>query len=257
MPDASGSEPGSSFLARAARILFASVLAIASFLLVLFGVILMLEDRSAILRPELFLVFSAGLVLIGAGLGYAAFRIVRRDISAARALLAEQERDLQRRHEEQLRKGPRRVTGFELGLVLLLALGVGWAFAPGVVGGLRSMNWPLVEAKVIDSRLVERTGRGGGKFFRRAVTYSYVVDGRTYTSDRSTFGVLVIESPAVAEPPTGATVQVAVNPADARDAVLEPGASWLDVITLIFPLLACITVFVQAVRSRRWRVDER
>lgn len=238
------------FLGRAARILLAAVLAIASFLFVLFGVILMLTDRSDVTAPELFLVFSAGLVLIGAGLGYAAFQLTRRDISAARAALAEHQSDIQKRHEKELREGRKPATWFTFVLVLLFALGVGWALAPGVLQGLRSTNWPLLEAKVIDSRLVDATK----KSIRSEVTYTYTVGGRTYTSDQTSFHFFFRDPVGVVErSPKGTIVQVAVNPADAEEAVLEPGISWIDAGTLALLWSGCISAFIQAIASRRRR----
>lgn len=124
-----------------------------------------------------------------------------------------------------------------IGMVLFPVV-VTWMFGQAVVKGMQSAGWPLIEAKVLDSKLVQGGGRRGAYAH---VTYTYAIAGRNYSGSQTTFTLIVYSVDAIVEgAPKGATVKVAVNPSNAAEAVLVPGFSWLDLGAIVFAWLVAV-----------------
>ena len=122
--------------------------------------------------------------------------------------------------------------------VVLFPVVVTWMLGQAVVKGMQSASWPLIEAKVLDSKLVEGGGRRGTYAH---VTYTYAIAGRNYSGSQTTFTLMVHSVDEIVErAPKGATVKVAVNPSNAAEAVLMPGFSWLDLGVIVFAWLIAV-----------------
>ncbi len=110
--------------------------------------------------------------------------------------------------------------------------------------GLLASSWPVAPG-VVGSGSIREVGLGDILRFRPYLTYTYCVNGTWYLGDRIRFGATP-ESflPWVAgwwldrHYPKGRAVQVAYNPADPADAVLQPGVPvWTSTLLVLAVLL--------------------
>jgi hypothetical protein len=113
-----------------------------------------------------------------------------------------------------------------LGLALLLATRL-------IMRARQSRSWPTVDATVVDARVV-----GTSKGSRPKIRYRYQTPDGPHESDRLVVGWMWGVSGGgpkriVGQFPKGATVRVAVDPADPRYSVLLPGLSGHQVLTAI------------------------
>ena len=97
----------------------------------------------------------------------------------------------------------------------------------------QSRSWPTVDATVVDARVV-----GTSKGFRPKIRYRYQTPDGPHESDRLVVGWMWGVSGGgperiVGQFPKGATVRVAVDPADPRYSVLLPGLSGHQLLTAI------------------------
>jgi len=99
----------------------------------------------------------------------------------------------------------------------------------------RSPQWPTTQGVIAKSEVVLREGNKEILL----LSYNYAVDGREFKSSRvnndlmQSFGGLNPRQ-AVNKYPRGARVTVYYDPADPRDALLEPGASSQTVWGIVF-----------------------
>lgn len=144
-----------------------------------------------------------------------------------------------------------KLKGVLIGL-LMFPVVVTWMFGQAVVKGMQSASWPLIEAKVLDSKIVQGSSRRGAYAH---VTYTYAIAGRNYSGSQTTFTLLAYSVDAIAgSAPKGATVKVAVNPSNAAEAVLVPGFSWLDlgmiVIAWVVAVAGAVVLWKYAPREK-------
>jgi len=113
-----------------------------------------------------------------------------------------------------------------------------------LLGLLAARSWPAVPCEVVSSE-VESHDSDDGTTYSVEITYRYIVDGRTYLSNRTSFVKMSTsgyreKADIVAAHPPGARVTCYVNPADPTDAVLWrewQGAMWFGLIPLVFALV--------------------
>ena len=118
---------------------------------------------------------------------------------------------------------------------------------------MQSASWPRFEGKIISSEAKKGCGKPSNSFYA-SIRYEYIVSGgETYTGNRAVFG----NSPCGSEYemtqfsqqfPTGATVQVSVNPENLSESVLMPGTTkhvpWVVIVVLsIISFAGFVTVF--------------
>lgn len=99
----------------------------------------------------------------------------------------------------------------------------------------KSMNWPSVTGKVLETRLIESTNidsdGDSSTIYRPYIRYEYEVDDVTYTNDKIDLGMVVSTSGTkkaqeiLSRFSLGSSVLVYVNPNDPADSVLEQKAS--------------------------------
>ena len=140
-------------------------------------------------------------------------------------------------------------------LMVLVLAGVGIAvYGTGtVIDAYKSTDWPQADGSVTASGVEMKSdatdGRTRALRYSPAVSYSYDVDGRTYSLDRLGFTRVWTgdESDAqsiVRRYPVGQTVTVYYDPGDPSMAVLFPGVSLNSMLGLLFGLamIAIMTV---------------
>jgi Protein of unknown function (DUF3592) len=139
----------------------------------------------------------------------------------------------------------RRNIGIVIATLLMLISGLYFIVQqiPDVITGLQTQSWTLTTATVLESRWLTHHDTGDeyntdyvGKGYTHTpeITYSYIVNGRTFTSRRYQAGntarpsVDEIKS-TVARYPVGRVVRVSYNPSNPAQSVLAPGvngSSW-------------------------------
>jgi len=137
-------------------------------------------------------------------------------------------------------------------LSLFMLVGAGMA----AVQVDRLLVWRPVQATVISSQVIAVRGSKGGTNYRPAVTYSYQVGGRTYTSQSVT---IINESRGwswatgiVARYPAGAQITAYVNPRDPAGAYLVHALSVFPFVFVLIPLLFTGLVLLSA----RWNARQ-
>ena len=159
---------------------------------------------------------------------------------------------------------------FVLALVLSLALvGAGYFVAwewgrPALARAQESADWSRTQGWVETSRVERFSPTGGRVEPRLELSYSYTVQGETYTGDRVRLPVPI---PGVLEDgpqqltgryPAGLQVDVFYDPEDPSRAVLEPGApaaAYLPIVGGVLLALAGAAAFAAGVVSgikRAW-----
>ena len=117
-----------------------------------------------------------------------------------------------------------------------------------IVRARQSRSWPTVDATVVDARVV-----GTSKGSRPKIRYRYQTSDGPHESNRLVVGWMWGVSGGgperiVGQFPKGATVRVAVDPADPRYSVLLPGLSVHQVLTAIgggfFAIAMAMTLLV-------------
>ncbi|HMO15071.1 MAG TPA: DUF3592 domain-containing protein [Pirellulaceae bacterium] len=149
-------------------------------------------------------------------------------------------------YERRTLGGPRKLGRMLLGTLFLVAAGVGVSQATvGLVSWARSGGWVQVQAQVVESAVDNTTWESRNTKgsvvrsetrYRPRVRYTYWVNGNEYEAERRKFGEessgsgqnkddwMSFMEPAaeiVARYPTGATINVFVDPADPTQAVIE------------------------------------
>ena len=118
--------------------------------------------------------------------------------------------------------------GAVFGLVALLLIGIGWL---GQRKAASSRSWPSVPGRVMTAEVETSAGGEGGTVYRTLITYSYMVGGQQYQSNRRAFADTVSSGNrgsaerGAAQYPPGSAVPVYYNPANPQDAVLERRAA--------------------------------
>ena len=115
-----------------------------------------------------------------------------------------------------------------------------------VIDALRSTDWPPTEGSVTASGVdmqndTDTERRTRALRYSPAVSYSYDVDGTTYSSDLLGFVRLWTDDESGAHRiarryPVGQAVTVYYDPGDPSRAVLDPGVSLNSMLTLLFGL---------------------
>jgi hypothetical protein len=106
------------------------------------------------------------------------------------------------------------------------AIGFVWCLSEIALAS-RSTHWPRTVGRIEQSNV--KVEEDEGRAYIAAVTYSYLVDGQSYTGDRVSFGPVwkhavewwARKTVGVYEP--GSAVTVTYDPANPRRAVLRPG----------------------------------
>ncbi len=133
------------------------------------------------------------------------------------------------------------ITLFIFGVIAIVLLGWGiWLTRGGIRGvadARASLNWPSTIGKIVSTTVVEErpvgtsTGSGTRRTdYRPVVQYSYSVNGQNYSAghrrfndDLIAYGSTEKAEAAIEKYRVGQTVQVYYDPANPRNAVLEPG----------------------------------
>lgn len=130
--------------------------------------------------------------------------------------------------------------------------------------GEASRSWPVVEGRVILSRLATHTTRAGSGSSGAStstfheIRYEYLVDDVHHKAGRVSFKVAMGEGDArtrAAAYPEGAIVAVHVDPEDPDRAVLEPGADGWNAVPIAIGGVAVL--FPAAVVTFAWRLCRR
>lgn len=140
--------------------------------------------------------------------------------------------------------------------VFFIVVGIGeWRL------GEASRAWPVVEGRVVLSRLAKHTSHGSSGTSTSTfheIRYEYLVDEVRHESGRISFKVAMGEGDARARGaayPEGAIVAVHVDPEDPDRAVLEPGADGWNAVPIAIGGLAVL--FPAAVVAFAWRLCRR
>ena len=121
--------------------------------------------------------------------------------------------------------------------------------------GLATRSWSKATGSIMSSEVSERTVTHAGgrqhKEYRLKLSYEYVVDGETYTSERidhrgtnNGYGTLSNATKLSHLYPVDAVVRVFYNPSDPKDVVLVTGVGWVPIIMLSFFGLLSLAVAV-------------
>ncbi len=131
-----------------------------------------------------------------------------------------------------------------------------------VIEAFRSIDWPLTEGSVTASGVdmkndaIDTGRRTRALRYSPAVSYSYDVDGTTYSSDLLGFIRVWTDDESGAHGiarryPVGQTITVYYDPGDPSRAVLDPGVSLNSMLSLLFGLAwIAIMTFAMYVISR-------
>ncbi len=99
-------------------------------------------------------------------------------------------------------------------------------------GSNTSLRWRIIEGKILSSRLIRETCQTLSlKEFTRSIAevrYHYTIDGERYQSSRVSFDDRVYSNErerVLSSYPQGKLVNVYVDPAKPKQAVLEPGSN--------------------------------
>lgn len=131
-------------------------------------------------------------------------------------------------------------------IVLLLATALNAYFVEAMVRTIRdgwvSQSWPIVQGTIVSSAVVQDE-----KLYKTDVQFAYEVAGRSYKADTISFSLRGVSSSdksgaqaIVDRYPPGKAVQVAYDPSNRANGVLEPGI--LSVSYLIFLVVAVLTI---------------
>ena len=124
----------------------------------------------------------------------------------------------------------------------------------------RAKRWPAVEGVVIASKTESHKTRSGGTrgplvtMYEPMVEYSYVVEGREYSSTRVSFGAEVSTqareraAQRAGRYPEGAKVVVHYNPKHPTVAVLETGVAFQGATIVIAVIFVGLAAFFSGVR---------
>ena len=122
-----------------------------------------------------------------------------------------------------------------------------------VIEAFRSTDWPLTEGSVTASGVdmkndaIDTERRTRALRYSPAVSYSYDVDGTTYSSDLLGFIRVWTDDESDAQVtvqryPVGQTVTVYYDPGDPSRAVLDPGVPLNSMLGLLFGLAWIATI---------------
>lgn len=136
-----------------------------------------------------------------------------------------------------------------------ITLGLDLVFGGHAVGQLWAASTYARGEAIVTRSEIDSSGRGT----RPRITYSFVVDGRSYTGSRYSFGEFSSTGSrarrVVAQYPTGAVVAVYYSAADPSSAVLLYGADPSIAIVLIglVPFNVLMLLFWAGLIFRRWK----
>jgi hypothetical protein len=153
--------------------------------------------------------------------------------------LARSAREVTKTHRVAIGAGGLVFIAFGLPILYFMFLGP-------FVGYVRSLSWPETPCTILESGVYSTgtspgsSGRRGQPTHRPQFTYSYVVDGREYRSDRYTFFLLTIDgydkaAREAALHPVGSRATCYVDPADPREAVFSREFRVIQLVGLVFP----------------------
>ncbi|MBK7896985.1 MAG: DUF3592 domain-containing protein [Candidatus Promineifilaceae bacterium] len=134
--------------------------------------------------------------------------------------------------------------------IVFFAVGIGlsiWGWS--VLQNARvSESWPTTDGEILSSSVRVDRDEDGTSYFGD-VTFRYLVDDFSYTSDNVSFGQYGGDrdhaEAIVARYPAGSGVTVHYDPADPETAVLEPGVTWSSYMLLAMgALFTCIPLIV-------------
>jgi hypothetical protein len=152
--------------------------------------------------------------------------------------------------------------GRMLGLFILgiIVVCIGTNIASGITRSLVSERWPRASAQVVASA-VYQDGRDVAPRWEPVVEYRYQIGNRTFTSRRIRFLMSPMYQPqeanGIAEGYSlGSVVQVAYNPANPSESVLEPGLppGTLKQVLLVLFLLALTSYIYYEIRHPERRI---
>ena len=130
--------------------------------------------------------------------------------------------------------------------------------------GGASENWPVVEARVVESSMLPLGGGRGGGAWTIRLTYAYTFGDRDFEGSRIRFTRQLNErsfeqaEAAMERYATGNTIDVRVSPDDPAQSVLEPGidrTAWLGLVLAL--MMLAVSVIFWLVPTRVVRADER
>lgn len=113
-------------------------------------------------------------------------------------------------------------------LFLLLGLFIIWQGYSLLKSGSQSKNWPTAEGYIIDSKVSQELHGSKGYKYKPEVFYSYVVEGKNYSSNSITVEQVLYNTPqkptkVINTYPSSIKVVVYYSPEDPAFAVLNPG----------------------------------
>jgi len=139
--------------------------------------------------------------------------------------------------------------------LIFVAVGFGlfWKGTSDMELAKQSESWPIAEGKIISSEITRKTSSssngGSSTTYHAEVSYQYTAEGRSYTSDRVSFGQYGSSDRDHAQDivnryQSGETVQVFYKFDDPSVAVLEPGIGfgvWIfTIVGVIFSVLGVV-----------------
>ncbi len=116
-------------------------------------------------------------------------------------------------------------------LFLIMGAGMSASFASKAYRALQTLDWETGSAQILSSS-VKATSDKRASCYEQLATYSYKVQGRTFTGQRvrAADSCLSKEESELFEAAfkKGDTVAVRYDPENASEAVLEPGELWFN-----------------------------
>ena len=110
-------------------------------------------------------------------------------------------------------------------VLLVFGIGYGWIVYDDIKKGEASVDWPSAPGRVISAEMVMTGPSGGGGVSAPEITYSYRVNGGSYTGSKIVGGPLE-------DHPVGSIITVFYDPDNPDREVLVQGASSGQRITL-------------------------
>jgi hypothetical protein len=131
--------------------------------------------------------------------------------------------------------------------IFLLVIGIAGLYAgiTALSASSKFRGWPVASGRVTEKTIGPSTTTGAsrpGRYFEPRVTYSYTVDGKSFTGHRIGVTTNAYDEDTARKTANDfpESVEVHYNPKDPSDALLQPSATGIAIIMLAAGILAAL-----------------